>query len=97
VAPKPGHSLFTFLRKRLLSLAMLVSLGFLLLVSLLASSLLTALLDHVSTVAASRPWRASVANVVADAAALGRAVRAALPLRARLPARAGATSCWAAR
>jgi membrane protein len=64
VTPKPGHSLFTFLRKRLLSLAMLVSLGFLLLVSLLASSLLTALLDHVSTVAGIKAVAGVVANIV---------------------------------
>jgi membrane protein len=42
VEPAPGHGLWRFVRQRLVSLAMVMSLGFLLLVSLLASTALTA-------------------------------------------------------
>jgi membrane protein len=48
VEPKPGRSLWTFLHQRLLSLAMIVSLGFLLLVSLLANAVLSAALKTLS-------------------------------------------------
>ena len=46
VEPKPGHGLVSFVRQRLLSIAMVVSLGFLLLVSLLASAVLSSLLER---------------------------------------------------
>lgn len=48
VEPKPGRGLWTLLRKRLLSLAMILSLGLLLLVSLLATAVLSAVLERLS-------------------------------------------------
>ena len=48
VEPRPGHGLLNFVRKRLMSLAMVVSLGFLLLVSLLASAVLGAALERLA-------------------------------------------------
>lgn len=45
VEPRPGRDLWNFVRKRLLSLATMGMLGFLMLVSLIASSLLTVVLD----------------------------------------------------
>ncbi|HEX5011573.1 MAG TPA: YihY/virulence factor BrkB family protein [Planctomycetota bacterium] len=48
VEPKPGRSLWTFLHQRLLSLAMIVSVGFLLLISLLANAVLSAALEALS-------------------------------------------------
>ena len=47
VAPKPGHVFRTLLRKRLLSFALLLGIGFLLLVSLALSAALTAIGEYV--------------------------------------------------
>jgi len=47
VEPAPGRDIWNFVRKRLLSLATVGMLGFLLLVSLIASSALTFVLEHV--------------------------------------------------
>ncbi len=47
VEPAPGNDLWNFVRKRLLSLATMGMLGFLMLVSLIASSALTFVLEHV--------------------------------------------------
>lgn len=47
VQPAPGNDLWNFVRKRLLSLATMAMLGFLLLVSLIASSALTFVLERV--------------------------------------------------
>jgi membrane protein len=64
VEPKPGQGLMKFLRQRLLSLAMLLSLGFLLLVSLLASAVLSAALERLSTFTGLELAAGVVANVV---------------------------------
>ena len=48
VEPKPGHSLMGFIRNRLMSFAMVVGIGFLLLVSLIVSAALAALSRYVS-------------------------------------------------
>jgi membrane protein len=48
VEPRPGTGLLNFVRKRLISLAMVGSLGFLLLVSLLASAVLGAALERLT-------------------------------------------------
>jgi membrane protein len=60
VKPQPGRSaIWRFVTKRLLSFGLVLSLGFMLLVSLVASALLTALQDAVSTSVPllSKPWR----------------------------------------
>jgi hypothetical protein len=80
VEPKPGRGLFTFLRKRLLSLAMVASLGFLLLVSLLSSALLAAVLDRFTFLSDGE----EVVAVIANTAVLPR------PRRAHELARRGA-------
>jgi len=54
VEPKPGEGVLNFVRQRLLSMAMVVSLGFLLLVSLLGSAILSAVLDRVAFVSEAR-------------------------------------------
>ena len=50
IKPKPKKEAIKFILNRLLSLAMVVSLGFLILVSLLADTLITVLHDKVFTV-----------------------------------------------
>ena len=49
VHPKPGHALRTLLKKRLLSFALVLAIGFLLLVSLAASAALSGLQDYVES------------------------------------------------
>ena len=49
VAPKPGHLLRTLLLKRLLSFALVIAIGFLLLVSLILSAGLNALQEYMKT------------------------------------------------
>jgi membrane protein len=59
VEPRPGSALWRFVTKRLLSFGLVLSLGFLLLVSLVASAVLTALQDAVATSlpVLSEPWQ----------------------------------------
>jgi membrane protein len=49
VEPKPGHGVWGFVHQRFVSLAMILGVGFLLLISLVLSALITALADFIGT------------------------------------------------
>jgi membrane protein len=65
VQPPRRRGLWLFLRKRLVSVAMVASLGFLLLVSLLVSAVLSALADHMA-LTAGQNLAANVAHLLAS-------------------------------
>jgi membrane protein len=56
VTPKPGHSLWLFIRDRFLSMAMVLGIGFLLLISMVLSTLLTAFAHRIGNAIALSPW-----------------------------------------
>jgi membrane protein len=64
VAPKPGAAFTTLLRKRLLSFAVILGIGFLLVVSLVLSAALTALGDYVERHFAVSARLLHVANIL---------------------------------
>ena len=58
VEPKPTNAVWEFLKHRLLSFALVVTLGFLLMISLVASAVLTALYEHIEALTGSAAlWR----------------------------------------
>src|SRR5262249_49390480 len=56
VTAKPGHSVGVFIRDRLLSLAMVLAIGFLLLVSMALSAFVTAFTHFISRAISCAPW-----------------------------------------
>jgi len=66
VKPKPGRGLLTFLRKRLLSLGMVLALGFLLLVSLAASAGIHAATQMIRGDLPGQDWIWQAVNIAAS-------------------------------
>ncbi len=64
VQPKPGRGLWGFVRDRFLSFAMVMGCAFLLLVSLVISTSLSAAMAYVNQFGGNIPWLASVLNAV---------------------------------
>jgi membrane protein len=73
VEPKPGRQIRRFLRKRMLSLLVVLGLGLLLLASLLASSILNAIVTHLELAEwaeAIRAWRIVTVGVTITVASI---------------------------
>jgi len=62
VTPAPGHSLWIFVRDRILSMAMVLCIGFLLLISMVLTTLVDAFADRISAVVSLPGWVAVVFN-----------------------------------
>lgn len=56
VTSKPGHGLWLFIRDRVLSLAMVLAIGFLLLVSMALSTFLNAFAHYIGAIMSLPPW-----------------------------------------
>ena len=66
VATKPGKSMWAFIRDRFFSMAMVLGIGFLLLVSMALSALVSAFAGYISALISTPPWVAIALNDVAS-------------------------------
>lgn len=64
VKPKPGQDLWSFIRNRVLSLGMVLVIGFLLLVSLIVSTILSSVGDYILGISASFQFVLQIVNFV---------------------------------
>lgn len=62
VTPKPGHSVWLFIRDRFLSMAMVLGIGFLLLISMVLSTVLAAFAHQIGNAISLPPWLVPVFN-----------------------------------
>ena len=62
VTPKPGHSVWLFIRDRFLSMAMVLGIGFLLLISMVLSTVVNAFAHQIGRAISLPPWILPVFN-----------------------------------